>query len=227
MPIADYKDTPRDALIEKLAYLMKLNYVCLFENKNIDKFDYADVATKVYDTRIMPSGDFSYTNIKRILDTNLYNQAEIDELTKELETEYQTHLQKLEDYKTKVCSNPMTSEQEFKYERFKFEAEHKRSSAGVKMSLEKIYIYETYQPDMFACKPRDYATMMESLAKVGNPRVTAYADWYANANTYEQNTKYSEKYDEYFESLEDLITLHEIDHGVIQVDGLYGEKNLY
>ena len=159
--VADYKDTPREELTAKISKLLKLNYEVVNVNPLNTTFNCDEVAQMVYD-RIATSGDFSYTNIMKIIEEFVYNKSEI---------------------------------------------------------------YDQYQPDEYRCKPRDYQRMLETLNKVGNPRVTAFADWYANASIYEQNSEYESKYAEYFVSLDDLVTLHEIELGIIHVDGLNLDDN--
>ena len=221
MPNTNYQDMPRDEFITKLTYLLKLNHESLYIDKNNDVYDYADVAKDVYDNKIVPSGDFSYKNIFKILSEYLYNQQEIDEADKQIKLQIQ-EIEQQHELDIAKCSD---ADKKFKYLSYEFDIIRLKGKTTLQIDKAKIYVYETFQPDIFACKPRDYYSMIASLTKIGNTRILAYADWYANASVYEQNTQYVEKYDEYFESLDDLITLCEIVCSVIHVDGLNRDPN--
>lgn len=217
--VADYKDTPREELTAKISILLKLNYEVMNANPVNTKFNCDDVAQMVYD-QIATSGDFSYTNIMKIIEEFVYNKSEIDELMAKHTQQLDGCNTIIENYKKK-SGEEMTPSQKFEYEHAKSKLRLTESRLGVTRSLAEVHIYELYQPDEFACKPRDYEKMLESLDKfVGNRRIKAFADWYANASIYEQNTQYESKYAEYFVSLDDLITLHEISLGIIPIHGL-------
>ena len=221
--VADYKDTPREELTAKISKLLKLNYEVVNANPLNTKFNCDEVAQMVYD-RIATSGDFSYTNIMKIIEEFVYNQSEIDELMTKHTQQIDGCKTIIENYKKK-CGEEMTPDQKFEYKRAESKLRLTESQLGVTRSFAKVLIYDQYQPDEYMCKPRDYQRMLETLNKVGNPRVTAFADWYANASIYEQNTQYESKYAEYFTSLDDLITLHEIGLGIIHVDGINLDGN--
>jgi len=214
----NYSNMPREELISKIAKLLKLNYEALQTDPVNTKFKYDEVALMVYD-RIATSGDFGYTNIMKILNEFVYNQSDVDELLAKHTQDLNDAKTKLENYKQK-CGNDMSSLKRLECEQSEYNIKFTEHTIPIIGRLKQIWIYETYQPDAFACKPRDYEKMLESLDKQSNPRIKAYAEWYANASIKEQNTEFDSKYDEYFESLDDLITLHEICLGIIPIDGL-------
>jgi hypothetical protein len=217
--VVDYKDTPREELTAKISKLLKLNYEVLFTDKINTKYNYDDVAKTLVDEKITPSNDFSYTNITKILDEFVYNQREVDELLAKEQAELQKLKTDLENYKT-LHRETMTPKKEYEIKDTDFNIIRIERSIPLVISMKRQLVYELYQPDEYSCKPMNYQRMLESLNKIGNPRITAFAEWYANASIREQNTQYAAKYDEYFESLDDLIILHEISRGILVVDGL-------
>jgi len=222
--VVDYKDTPREELTAKISKLLKLNYEVLFTDEVNTKYNYDDVAKTLVDEKITPSNDFSYTNIMKILEDFVYNQHEVDELQAKKQADLQKQKTDFENYKT-LCRETMTHKKELDIIITNLNIKMTETNIQLLVDIKRQLVYELYQPDEYSCKPRDYQRMMESLNKVGNPRITAFAEWYANANILEQNTQYVDKYAEYFVSLDDLITLHEICRGIIIVDGLNRDNN--
>lgn len=219
LSVADYKNTPREELTDKIARLLKLNYEAINDAQVNTKFNYDEVTQMVYN-QIVASEDFSYTNIIKILEEFVYNQSEVNELLAKRTQELDDAKTKLENCKLK-SSKEITPLARLKWEQAEYDIKFTEHNIPIMCRLAEIRIFDIYQPDEFACKPRDYEKMLESLDKfVGNPRIITFAKWYANASIKEQNTEYVSKYAEYFESLDDLITLHEISLGIIPIDGL-------
>lgn len=216
---AEYSQTPKTELVAKIAKLLELNYKALYNDANM-KYKYDEAANRVYDEKIAPSNDFSYSNILTMMTDFVYNQQEVDELLGKGMKEINDVRHLVEEFKRRIGEN-IAPIQTLKYEREISALNRAEAELLIKSRSWENRIFEKYQPDQFSCKPRDYVKMMESFDKVvNNPRIKAYADWYANASIEEQNTQYEEKYDEYFKSLDDLITLHEITLGIIPIDGV-------
>ena len=224
LAIADYKDTPREELTAKISKLLKLNYEVLHKNPVNTKFNYDEVAKTVVDEKITPSNDFTYTNIMKIIEEFVYNQCEIAGLLAKEQADLLKLKTDLENYKT-LHRETMTHNKEYEIEKTENDIIYIERSMPLLVNMNRQLIYEQYQPDEFACKPRDYEKMVESLDKfVGNRRIKAFADWYANGSDQDQ-IEFDRKYAEYFESLDDLITLHEISLGIIPIHGLNLDGN--
>lgn len=239
----NYANMPTEELVAKIERLIKLNYTALHGSKKINR-NFNKIAQMILNTKIIPSNNYDYDNIMSILS----NPSDDDRMSGIISkyNDETTHIaikvnnyvrtinklcEQAERYKIKYGNNEdslarytemMTLIAKMKRDvaEINAELETRKTRDQYGIILDNLYIYDHVQPDDFNCTPKNYDKMISSLEKVGNPRITNFVKWYATADSSDQSKYFVDKYDEYFESLDDHITLHEIMLHIIHVDGL-------